>query len=107
MTPEQINRKIAEVCGWSAFGILQGKEYGYPPTPRTVGALKTKVPDPVPKYFGDLNAVHEAEKKLYWKEQGIYAQELIRITLDVKDDGTPATLHGCFIIANATTAQRC
>lgn len=61
MTPEQINRMIAEHCGWevswdnSMFkrpgGTWQGR--GYDP-----------IASCIPNYYSDLNAIHKAEKTL-------------------------------------------
>jgi hypothetical protein len=49
MTPEQQRIAIAEACGWTDTQIIDGK-YG-----------QTDVPD----YLHDLNAMHDAEKVLF------------------------------------------
>ena len=58
-TDDELNRIIAEWCGWKSFGkiLLPGTPWsGVPP-----GEIKLRE---IPNYCRDLNAVHEAEKKL-------------------------------------------
>jgi hypothetical protein len=61
MKSSEINKAIAEICGWRNFersGILLPDPpwLGYP-TKNAIIGKKQKVPD----YCGDLNAMHEAE----------------------------------------------
>ena len=58
MTDEQINRAIAEACGWTDFVIHP--EFGLMGTPPDTHGLRTAVD----YYTVDLNAMHEAEKTL-------------------------------------------
>jgi len=66
MTDEQINISIAEACGWTCLGQVEGcKPHGYPPDarkPTTKELIKGYGPSPwdVPDYTADLNAMHEA-----------------------------------------------
>jgi hypothetical protein len=83
MSEEQINIAIAEACGWvfktnSPFVISpEGKELWDDDDPLTVEiALYWKR---IPDYCNDLNAMHEAEKKL----NGIKAAEYARIVTSI------------------------
>lgn len=62
MTDEQINRAIAEACGWTDFVIHP--EFGLMGVPPDTHGLRTAVD----WYTVDLNAMHEAERVLS-KEQ--------------------------------------
>lgn len=90
MTPEKINAALAESCGWRKnpdrrFVLnewLHDERSGEPPN-----------------YFGDLNALHEAEKKLTPGESSYYAGEL-RKALGFHQ-------HTYFDLLHATAPQRC
>ena len=63
MTETEQNIAIAEFCGWSQIVntnsmAVMGMWRGYPPVP-IIGQK-----EPLPNYTGDLNAIHEAEKKM-------------------------------------------
>jgi hypothetical protein len=66
MTDEQINIAIAEACGWTCLGQVEGcKPHGYPPDarkPTTKELLEAYGPSPwdVPDYCNHFNAMHEA-----------------------------------------------
>ena len=70
MTDEQINRAIAEACGWNEIHDSgpwhNHKQWGYPPQPPGTGGNAYKY---VPDYCTDLNAMHDAEKTLKGYEQ--------------------------------------
>jgi hypothetical protein len=57
MTPQEINRRIAEACGWTPLQIPVG--HGGIPL-----FSKEEWENACPNYHGDLNAMHEAEKVL-------------------------------------------
>lgn len=65
MTDEQINRAIAEACGWTEIHDSgpwhNHKPWGYPPQPPGTGGNAYKY---VPNYCVDLNAMKEAEMTL-------------------------------------------
>jgi len=71
MKTEQQRIAIAEACGWSACGCVEGcKPHGYPPDvrkPTTVELLNGTGPSPwdIPDYLTDLNAMHEADKQIF------------------------------------------
>lgn len=65
MKEEEINKRIAEVCGWKL-------EKHYWLTPEGCEAFTWDIPD----YCNDLNAMHEAEKMLKEKQTHAYACEL-------------------------------
>ncbi len=61
MTDEQINKAIAEACGWEQ--ITQDnkpEEIWEHKNPPYMCRVESKIPD----YLNDLNAMHEAEKML-------------------------------------------
>ena len=62
MTPAQINRRIAEACGWrqSERNIAHWHHVSEP--------YSHIFNRDLPNYHGDLNAMHEAEKILNTKE---------------------------------------
>lgn len=71
MTPEQINKAIAEHLGW----FLHEDKFGGP----TYWAIKKDgfiniYPSGNPNYYGDLNAMHEAEETLTEVDQWILYQ---------------------------------
>lgn len=94
MTPERINTVIAEWCGWKR---KPDQEY-VDIESRAVYVI----PDVMPNYYGDLNAIHEAESKTYGDCHWLYVEKLIRVTkCDVEVIGD----EWCLI--HATAPQRC
>lgn len=96
MTPEAQRIAIAEECGWKSpscnlLDIQVDKD----------GNLWTELPD----YPNDLNAMHEAEKKLEFPEA--YASRLGPILLR---DGSSSNMDGTtawnFAFSHATARQR-
>ena len=67
MSDREIIKKIAEYCGWTEIEdsqLYESFSTGLPPL--KIGKDRTPY-DPrcsIPKYLCDLNAMHEAEKKL-------------------------------------------
>jgi len=71
MTQEQKRLKIAEACGWKGISSLNT---GYAPWRKESYEQRIKacssadldsIPlDPLPDYFSDLNAMHQAEKAI-------------------------------------------
>jgi hypothetical protein len=87
MTETEQNIAIAEFCGWSQIVntnpmAVMGMWRGYPPVP-IIGQK-----EPLPSYTGDLNAMHEAEKKL----SGFQFREYYRHSLNF-GRFTPELLH--------------
>ena len=78
MTDEKINIAIAEACGWTCCGKVEGcKPHGYPPDirkPTTRELLDGTGPLPwdIPNYCDDLNSMHEAEKILNEEQKEKY-----------------------------------
>jgi len=77
MTDQEINKAIAEYCGWTECrltikgaggGTVFETAYGKPPN--------RKYEAPCPDYTGCLNAMHEAEKNLKEKHTHAYACNL-------------------------------
>lgn len=63
MNPNEINKRIAIACGWTHVEYTQHVDitwpWGYLPNDR--GANHKA---PIPNYYRDLNAMHEAESML-------------------------------------------
>lgn len=75
MTPEKINQVIAtELMGWEDCKDSYGIETRYRGTPSEVS-----VRVPVPNYYTDLNAVHEAALKLSPADWYDYTRALRKI----------------------------
>jgi hypothetical protein len=68
MTDEQINVAIAEACGWTNVNATHRS--GKAPDADYVGS------EFIPNYCGDLNAMHEAEKVLTFKQIAVYCDLL-------------------------------
>jgi len=67
MTDEQINIKIAELCGWGFKQRFLGEPYSTAPKEMTAKldpAHWNRNLYELPNYTADLNAMHEAEKRL-------------------------------------------
>ena len=103
MTDEQINKAIAEACGWTECNGYIGK----PPT------LKMDHNRSLPNYAGCLNAMHEAEKFLFSSKSGYYERSwysnlvFVVTGLDPSNDGwgdVDTREHS--YVAHATAAQR-
>lgn len=66
MTKDEINRTIAEVCGWRQDGswwVRDDLRRGW-----------------IEDYFNDLNAMHEAEKYLPYDPEFRYEKQLHRVS---------------------------
>ena len=63
MTNHEINRAIAEACGWKDLENEDFSEYGVPCF-MLMGSNNTGTRLAPPDYCNDLNAMHEAEKTL-------------------------------------------
>ncbi len=86
MTPEEINKTIAEACGWTYITSLgSGRKPDH-------GSFRET--DKIPNYYGDLNACHEMEKGLKnWQQWDCYIENLIKSVEDY--------------LVHATAPQRC
>lgn len=103
MKDEEINRAIAEACGWTNIRMhfndtLQCEWLmGCPPNPHVEVA--------VPNYCKDLNAMHEAEKVFDKDGTMNYQKELVRIAVNpnIVNKGKPWVEGFLF---HATARQR-
>ena len=69
MTPEQINRAIAQACGWRSMPF----DHWLDPQGEVRGCFGAGDEQKfLPNYHGDLNAMHEAEKVLGDKQIEYY-----------------------------------
>lgn len=76
MTPEDQRIAIAKACGWTRF------------TPDTIQFTARRGDgkwDLIPDYLNDLNAMHEAEKVLTWKQQVVYRTMLQKLCVTLTD----------------------
>lgn len=83
MTPEQQRIKIAEACGWTCCGQVEGcQPHGLHPMfkvddYRLDQIMNMEVPIcDLPDYLNDLNAMHEAEKFLNHEQDLDYSESL-------------------------------
>lgn len=89
MTNDQINRAIAEACGWTEISNCDCgfKISGMPPY---WAAHKKHLPD----YCNDLNAMHEAEKTLTDDQFKWYTHWVEKLM--------PETKYRCYLCATAS-----
>src|SRR4030095_11551175 len=108
MTPREKQRTIAEYCGWTHIeesGRLDGQLVGW----RTDGLMKLYE---VPDYFNDLNAMHQAEKRLTEEQREVYYCELYGLQECTENcgpaepDGPDIMIASNFSTLHATYAQR-
>ena len=83
MSPEQQRIAIAEACGWTQ--VTRGNkpeeilEHKNPP-------YRCRVESKIPDYINDLNAIHEAEKRLTRNQRHDYIDALECIAGDLAVD---------------------
>lgn len=136
MTPESQRIALAEWAGWTIrkrpsptagsmqewFWYKPGNDLFKPDFVMTVqfgfpsgNRCGNPIPDTVPNYLSDLNAVHELEKRLTERQRAVYGDTLNTVCYAFDHDyyqGWIATsdcgsfARGLYTIANATAAQR-
>ena len=97
MSDEQINKRIAEACGWKDVWVST-------PTAWPVGTSPTGGFEKVPDYCNDFNDMHEAEKAAFggstaWQS---FALHLVGIT----EASVLSELDTLCVILQATARQR-
>lgn len=95
MSEEQINTTIAEACGWT----YEPEEFPDYPWLDEEGEGHRRLPD----YCNNLNAMHEAEKRLTGMDRAEFAVKLCRIAGREWPNGIGG---GCFVHVHATAKQR-
>jgi hypothetical protein len=109
MSPDKQRIAIAEACGWKYIDN-DPDQYPYWLAPkgdwRYGDLLNAELfPEAFPNYFGDLNAMHEAEKVLTYKQVFNYAQLVESFTqTTIGVGGTP--LGRSFQSITSTASQR-
>lgn len=89
--------RIAEACGWTSLhDNYDGDKWGRSPDPRQRSNDNVIGATPLPDYFNDLNAMHEAEKTLGEPRCYDYVDNLPR----------HYTGRTNFALAHATAAER-
>ncbi len=119
MKPNEINKAIAEYCGFKIE--RKGLEYsliapngskGFSGTKDRTGHCYPAISENIcwkhgPDYFNDLNAMHEAEKKLGIQDAPNYQSILIKVTVKLEKlfpEGSAYPMDGFLI--HATSQQR-
>ena len=89
----QINIAIAEFCGWTKIESLSpygGHTHGINPNqPESMWPWQTS---PIPNYCGDLNAMNQAEKRLFDYQWDDYI-DWLATGLGVRVDDTMEIMH--------------
>lgn len=105
MTPEEQRIAIAEWCGWERCyekdinGQFEHRFWNHPKR----GGIIFKIREHhLPDYLNDLNAMHEAERKLTEKQQVWYLQKLAQVRLREGVGGTIACMLDKLAFATAT-----
>jgi len=91
MTATEINKAIAEICDWYPYQDADNKT-------RWKNRVTKSDEDECPNYYGDLNAMHEAENGMNQHKTGAYN----RILFNIVKDTTPNKYWW-----HATAPQRC
>lgn len=79
MTEQEINKAIAEACGWTDIRLMKNFiGLGEVSPPVMMGVFNGN-DDVVPDYCNDLNAMHEAENILNAVERRIYIDHLSKV----------------------------
>jgi hypothetical protein len=96
MNPEEQRIAIAEACGWTPTpeGLYTKDPAGLRPPFRH--------PEHLPNYLNDLNAMHEAERRLTDDQWGLYCVALNKLACRIQCGNT----HTCGYTIAATAAQR-
>ena len=96
MTPEQQRIAIAEHLGWKDVGTFAcHSKYGYKDGDKHMSEI--------PDYTTDLNAMHEAEKKLIFSKRLKFGSELRKVCSVGLHGGLRVVIEECI---SATAAQR-
>ena len=113
VTPEEINKAIAEACGWK---LIKGDFVSWGKVAEREGGKTTAWRNPqgicyepclqhIPNYHGDLNACHEMERTLTDQSAQVsYCDTLFRVIHKTRVVGTGV---GEFDKITATAPQRC
>lgn len=113
MTPQEINVAIAEACGF--FDIREdvtgffGWRKGYHQPTTYYKAKENCTLSPIPDYFNDLNAMHEAEKTLTPNQQIRFIHNLgleVLKLCPLAGDYWMAHELDCWTMSRATAPQR-
>lgn len=75
MSPEAQRIAIAEACGWVPYSQEKNPSFWFPPS-ASRGMHELHRTRMLPDYLHDLNAIHEAEKRLLGDNWGDYYRAL-------------------------------
>ena len=95
MTPDELNKRLAQLLGWETEGYRDG--YGGPP--------HDTAPERIPDYANDLDAVHEVEMGLKGEDMERYSITLHTLRIE---QGIPTHTDGWRNLGmlSATALQR-
>lgn len=106
MKPEDVNRLIAEKCGWEyIITSVEGISYGVVPAGSAGESPFRKLPD----YYHDLNAVHDAEAWLDDKDvdtKSLYWDHLCLVCWPEEAEGSDTFIRD-YAVCRSTAQQRC
>lgn len=99
MTDEEMDRAIADFCGWEDCVNGFGTETRYKGT-----SSEVRVTVPYPRFSSDLNAMHEAEKAAF-KSSTLWVEFAANL-LNVLRASEMSVSDGMVCVLQATAAQR-
>ena len=99
MSPEAQRIAIAEACGWKL--IIDNPDYEPYWESHDGRMIGVNSANPLPNYLNDLNAIHEAVKRLPQNLKPRYFAYLCTVASGA------ISLHGYSEATEATAAQRC
>lgn len=115
MTPDDINRRIAEACGWTDIKFSEESRFdprSYEPA-GYFGRSPSGSIDRIPDFYHDLNACHDMEKVLNDSQYHGFTIRLSQIGWQLNPGATPdksddaAYKQRLRIFCSATAPQRC
>lgn len=79
----ELNKAIAEICGWTNCCLSVESVYGFSSERKWVGIPPNRISfEEVPNYVGDLNAISHAEEIMSIEQLQVWADWLGEITKD-------------------------
>lgn len=97
MTNEQINERIAKLCGWK---VSSNNEVWRSPDSKTIQ-------NGPPSYHSSLDACREFESKLTGDDRSLYMDILYLFISDPGEDFTDSDFDNKWAMFNSTPIQRC
>lgn len=107
MTDEQINERIARLCGWTPYPPITNDGWPSLMVPPNSPKKEGWVED-IPNYAADLNACHEFEETMLKKadDRG-YSNTFHQYGVLLHKAALGRQMHPCYYAIHATARQRC